>query len=200
MSLQSMLAAVLIPLLTCNPTFQSDLSPSEKLGQVVVKNADVFSSDQITRIAGIRLGQSINDQVIEKAAQRIKKAYLRRGFIEVEASIRKEVAFDPARDKNRIVHLEIAIDEGSSFHIRRTEVEGNEKTNHNVVMRAAGGLRPDQPYDPQQVETWMAGMNRLGRFERVKKEDIEIKIDKQGHFVDLLFHVKEKAGLRTRRN
>jgi len=99
-------------------------------------------------------------------------------------------------ERNQFVDLQITLDEGVAFYIRRTEVYGGDTTNHHVVMRAVGDLRPEQPYNPELVEKWVIGLNRLGRFERVKKEDIEIRIDKQEHFVDVLFHVKEKPGLK----
>jgi hypothetical protein len=38
----------------------------------------------------------------------------------------------------------------------------------------------------------VSNLNRLGRFEKLTKENIEINIDEQEHFVDILIKLKEK--------
>lgn len=196
----AIIASAVLQLIISSPLAQSDSGAKKRLGQIVVNNAVVFTPDQIKHIAGIKPGKLIDDQQIEKAVERIRKAYLQRGFIEVKASINNDRAAHHASKEDQIFDLQITILEGPRFYIRRTEVVGNQTTNHNVVMRAAGGLRPNQPYNPEHVEKWVSGLNRLGRFELVKREDIEINIDEQGHFVDLLFHLKEKPGLSILRN
>lgn len=173
---------------------------ADRLGAIVVENSVVLTKEEITRVVGMKRGQLIDDEGIEKAIARIKKAYLKLGLIEVRASIKKTKADRLSRENDGNVNLQITIEEGPRFLLRRTEVEGNHMTNHNVVMRAAGQLRPNQPYNPEDVEKWVRGLNRLGRFEPVKKADVEVTIDNHEHFVDVLFHLKERKGLKILRN
>lgn len=196
---QTFAASALGLFLLTAPTTQSGSVGAERVGEILVENAVVLSNNQVTQVSGIKQGQLIDDQVIEKGVARIKKAYLERGFIEVRASIKKIGPAQPG-ENDKTVNLQIKIEEGPRFLIGQTEVEGNHMTNHNVIMRAAGGLRPDRPYNPEDVEKWVRGLNRLGRFKLVKKEDIEITIDQHEHLVHLLFHLTEKPGLKILRH
>jgi outer membrane protein assembly factor BamA len=117
----------------------------------------------------------------------------------VTVSVSQETTAQQGSGKKEIINVKITINEGPSFYIRRTEVMGNETTNHMVVMRAAN-LWPDQPYNPNRIDKWIEGLNRLGRFEQVKREDIEIEVNEQEHFADVVFHLEEKPGLKNRRH
>jgi outer membrane protein assembly factor BamA len=90
-------------------------------------------------------------------------------------------------------------DKGKGYVIRKLESVGNEATRHRVVMRAAGSeFLLGTPFNPAQVNKWVRGLNKLGRFERVTKENIELKFNDEERFVDITFHVKEKPNLKIR--
>jgi outer membrane protein assembly factor BamA len=91
-------------------------------------------------------------------------------------------------------------DKGKGYVIRRIEVWGNETVQHKVVMRAAGTfLIEGSPFYVKKVDDWVRGLNKLGRFERVTKENIELKFNDEERFVDITFHVKEKPNLKIHR-
>src|SRR5689334_6567268 len=113
-------------------------SSRDELGRVLIKNATVFSSGETIRISGLRRRKVVDDQIIAAGIGNIKRAYLRLGFLEVQLSVRSENSSNRSGNRTRIIDLEIDISEGESYYIRRTEVEGNNLTNHNVVMRAMG--------------------------------------------------------------
>jgi outer membrane protein assembly factor BamA len=171
----------------------------QQIGAITIEGAKIFSDRELLRIAGIKPEQTYKPDTNEWIVRRINRAYLERGFIKAEVSVRKESSIPQPTGKQEIIDLKITISEGPAYHVRRTEVMGNETTNHKVVMRAAG-LWPEEPYNPNRTDRWVDGLNRLGRFELVKREDIEVNVNDQEHFADVLFHLKEKPGLKIRRH
>ena len=171
----------------------------QQIGDIIIEGAKTFTGKELLRIAGIKPKQDFKLETEEEIVDRIKGAYLERGFIKAEVSVSQESSVPQISRKKETINLKITISEGSAYHVRRTEAMGNETTNHRVVMRAAG-LWPDEPYNPNRIDKWVEGLNRLGRFERVKREDIEVEFSDQEHFADVVFHLKEKPGLKIRRH
>jgi outer membrane protein insertion porin family len=171
--------------------------PKKQIGQITVEGTYAITTKGVLAIAGVKPKQDFRPETIESIEGRIKSAYLERGFIKVDISVRKESTAQQTTGKKDSVNLQITIHEGSRYFVGRTEVMGNEQTNHGVVMRAAG-LRPGEPYNPNRIDKWVEGLNRLGRFEPVKREDIVVELDEAEHEADVLFRLKEKHGLKIR--
>jgi outer membrane protein insertion porin family len=172
---------------------------NQQIGAITIEGGKAFTDEELLRIAGIKPKQTYKPDTNEWITRRIKGAYLERGFIKAEVSVSTDSSIPQSSGKKEIINLKITVSEGPAYHVRRTEVIGNETTNHKVVMRAAG-LWPEEPYNPNRIDRWVEGLNRLGRFETVKREDIEIGVNDQEHFADVLFHLKERPGLRIRRH
>ena len=181
------------------PTVCFGTEAKQQIGDIIIEGAKTFTGKELLRIAGIKPKQDFKLETEEEIVDRIKGAYLERGFIKAEVSVSQESSVPQISRKKETINLKITISEGSAYHVRRTEAMGNETTNHRVVMRAAG-LWPDEPYNPNRIDKWVEGLNRLGRFERVKREDIEVEFSDQEHFADVVFHLKEKPGLKIRRH
>jgi len=171
----------------------------KQIGEITIEGANTFTISELLRVAGITPKQHLSPGTDESIVNRIKRAYRERGFVQANVSLSQESDAPKSSGMKTVVNIKIAIDEGAAYHIRRTEVMGNETTNHNVVMRAAG-LRPGEPYDPDRIARWVEGLSRLGRFYPVKREDIEIQVNDDEYFADVLFHLKEKPGLKGRRH
>jgi len=174
-----------------NTTHGQDEKRRFRFGMVEVEGAKTFTPEQIIRISRIKTGSLVKTGDIDKAMQLIKDAYLSRGFIHAEVSISEESKPPLPKAKEGLIDLRITIHEGESFFIRRIEFIGNTTTRHRIVQRATG-LHLNDPYNPARLDKAIQGLNRLGRFELVTKEDVTVEINEQGHFVDLLFHLKEK--------
>lgn len=168
----------------------------QQVGEVICEGAYAFTTKDLLAIAGVRPKQVLRPETIEGIISRIKSAYLKRGFIKVDITV--SATAQQNSEKKKRANLKITIQEGPRYFVRRTEAMGNETTNHGVVMRAAG-LRPGEPYNPTRIDKWVEGLNRVGRFEPVKREDIVIEVDDREQVADVLFHLKEKPGLRIRR-
>jgi outer membrane protein assembly factor BamA len=170
----------------------------QEIGDLTYEGANAFTTKNLLAIAGVKRKQDFRPNTIQRIIDRIRSAYLDRGYMNVAIAVNTDsIAQQPTIKKAR-VNLKVSIYEGPRYFVRRTEVMGNEQTNHGVVMRAAG-LRTGEPYNPNRIDKWVAGLNRLGRFQPVKREDIQIEMDEQEHSADVLFHLKEKPGLKIRR-
>jgi len=166
----------------------------QRIGNITIQGANVFTDKQLLHIAGIKPKQDFGPETTESIVNRIRDAYLEQGFVKAQVSVCKESAVPDASGRNDYIDIKISINEGPAYHIRRMEVMGSVSTNDGVFMRfvRSAGLRPEGPYNPNRLDKWVEGLNRLGRFEPVKREDIEVHMNDQEHFADLLFHLKEK--------
>ena len=171
--------------------------PKQQIREITVEGTYALTTKNVLAIAGVKPKQDLRPETIESIEGRIKSAYLERGFIKADISVRKESTGQHTARKKESVTLHITIHEGPRYFVGRIEVMGNEQTNHGVVMRAAG-LRPGEPYNPNRIAKWVEGLNRLGRFEPVKRENIVVELDEAEHEADVLFHLKEKPGLKIR--
>jgi len=165
-----------------------------RIGNITIQGSDVFTDKQLLRIAGIKPNQNFRSDTTESIVNRIRDAYLEHGFVKAEVSVSKESAVRDASGKYEAIDIKITINEGPAYRIRRMEVMGSGSTNDGVLVRfiRSAGLRPEGPYNPNRLDKWVEGLNRLGRFEPVKREDIEVRVNDQEHFADLLFHLKQK--------
>jgi outer membrane protein assembly factor BamA len=171
-------------------SFWQQKPPFERIAHVVVRGATHVAAERTIRNCGLRPNRRADAKTVEACTEQIKRAYFRKGFIRVAVSVTQEPA--PTHTKNqRFVNLTLQIQEGAKYLIHKIEFTGNRTTRHRIAQRATG-LNLADAYDPNQIERWIVGLNRLNRFERVKRDDVEVTIDDDEHTVAVLFHVREK--------
>lgn len=170
---------------------QIDSDVCARIGKISVENAENFSSKQILKISSLKSGMKIKADTVDIARERLKRAYLDRGFIQINIFIKREPEIATRNSQAKTCSIIFKIEEGHPFRIRRIEFMGLGQTDHFLALRATG-LNLDQPYNPLQVDSWIRNLNRLGRFEKMEKKDVEITLNEQQHFVDVLFIVKER--------
>jgi outer membrane protein assembly factor BamA len=91
------------------------------------------------------------------------------------------------------VTLNIDIDEGKPFYVRRIEFQGNTLTRDRVIRRELM-LEEGQVYNSQLWEMSLLRLNQLGYFDPLKvDQDSEAHQDTEAGTVDLLLKVKEKG-------
>ena len=100
--------------------------------------------------------------------------------------------------KEQGVDVSILIDEGAVFLLRRLEFIGNATTRDQIVRRRVI-QQEGEPYSAELMEKSVNRLNRLGRFEKLTIEDVEVRIDEKERVVDLLIHLKETKRSQTRR-
>jgi outer membrane protein assembly factor BamA len=68
---------------------------------------------------------------------------------------------------------------------------GNENTRDRVIRRRVA-LDEGWPFDEELLELSIKRINQLGIFEEFRREDVGIRVNSKGHYVDLVFNLKEK--------
>jgi outer membrane protein assembly factor BamA len=68
---------------------------------------------------------------------------------------------------------------------------GNENTRDRIIRRRVA-LQEGTAFDEELLELSIKRINQLGIFEEFTREDVAVRVNKKGHFVDLTFRLREK--------
>ena len=142
-------------------------------GLFPIKDGDVFSKDKVA-----------------KGLEALRKAYGEQGYINF--TLVPETRFD---DDKKLIFLDIDVDEGKQFYVRRIEFQGNTTTRDKVIRREIA-LEEGNIYNSRYWELSLLRLNQLGYFDQLKPDDPNVserKLDEKDGLVDLTLKVKEKG-------
>src|SRR4029077_18592959 len=130
-------SGVHIPLLQKGPGKAVDITmPIEegdkyKLADITFKNNKALPSSKAFRtLFPIKDGDVCSREKIAKGLENLRKAYGEYGYINYTGV--PSTTFD---DDKKLAFLEIDIDEGKQFYVRRIEFQGNTTTRDKVIRR-----------------------------------------------------------------
>src|SRR5579863_2267306 len=98
-------------------------------------------------------------------------------------------------EEKKLVFLDIDVDEGKQFFVRRIEFQGNTTTRDKVIRREIV-LEEGQVYNQQLWELSIQRLNQLGFFDNLKADDpnvTERHLNEKDGTVDLTLKVHEKG-------
>lgn len=186
-----------IPLIQSGPGKAVDITiPIEegdryRLGTITFKNNKAIQNTAALRsLFPIRDGDIFSREKIAKGLESLRKAYGEAGYINFTSV--PDTKFD---DEKKLVNLEIDVDEGKRFFVRRIEFEGNTTTRDKVIRREIA-LEEGQVYNSHLWELSLLRLNQLGYFEQLKPDDpntTERHLDEKNGTVDLTLKVHEKG-------
>ena len=186
-----------IPLLQSGPGKAVDLTmPIEegdkyRLGKITFKNNKAIPNVNILRAQfPIKDGDIFSREKIAKGLENLRKAYGTAGYINF-TSIPGQT-FD---DEKMLISLEIDVDEGKQFFVRRIEFQGNTTTRDKVIRREMV-LEEGSVYNSRLWELSLQRLNQLSYFDQLKPEDPNItdkRLDEKNGLVDLTLKVHEKG-------
>ena len=186
-----------IPLLQSGPGKAVDLTmPIEegdkyRLGKITFKNNKAIPNVNILRAQfPIKDGDIFSREKITKGLENLRKAYGTAGYINF-TSIPGQT-FD---DEKMLISLEIDVDEGKQFFVRRIEFQGNTTTRDKVIRREMV-LEEGSVYSSRLWELSLQRLNQLSYFDQLKPEDPNItdkRLDEKNGLVDLTLKVHEKG-------
>ena len=142
-------------------------------GLFPIKDGDVFSREKIA-----------------KGLENLRKAYGEHGYINFTSV--PDTKFD---DEKKLIFLDIDVDEGKQFYVRRIEFQGNTTTRDKVIRREIA-LEEGQIYNSRLWELSLLRLNQLGYFDQLKPDDpntTDRKLDEKNGLVDLTLKVHEKG-------
>jgi outer membrane protein insertion porin family len=162
-----------------------------RLGTITFKNNKAISNNAALRsLFPMKDGEIFSREKVAKGLENLRKAYGEAGYINFTSV--PDTKFD---DEKKIVNLEIDVDEGKQFYVRRIEFQGNTTTRDKVIRREIA-LEEGQIYNSRYWELSLLRLNQLGYFDQLKPDDpntTERHLDEKAGTVDLTLKVHEKG-------
>lgn len=159
------------------------------LKSITFRNSNAIRNTQLLRsLFPIKDGATFDTMLVGKGIENLRKAYGELGYINFSA-----VPSTDIDEEHQAVALNIELDEGKPFFVRRIEFQGNTTTRDRVIRRELL-VQEGQVYNSRLWEISVLRLNQLNYFEQLKPEDdTERKLDEANGTVDLTVKVKEKG-------
>jgi len=162
-----------------------------RLGGITFKNNKAIRNTVALRnLFPMKDGDIFSREKVAKGLENLRKAYGEAGYINFTSV--PDTKFD---DVKKTVNLEIDVDEGKQFYVRRIEFQGNTTTRDKVIRREIA-LEEGQIYNSRLWEVSLLRLNQLGYFDQLKPDDpntTERHLDEKNGTVDLSLKVHEKG-------
>jgi len=186
-----------IPLIQSGPgkavdiTIPIDEGEKYRLGKITFKNNKAISNVAALRsLFPLKDGDIFSRDKIAKGLEALRKAYGQFGYINYTGV--PSTTFD---DDKKLAFLEIDVDEGKQFYVRRIEFTGNTTTRDKVIRRELA-LEEGGVYNSILWERSLLRLNQLSYFDQLKPDDpnvTEKKLDEKNGQVDLTLKVHERG-------
>jgi len=162
-----------------------------RLGSITFKNNKAISNIAALRsLFPMKDGEIFSREKVAKGLENLRKAYGEAGYINFTSV--PDTKFD---DEKKLVNMQIDVDEGKQFYVRRIEFQGNTTTRDKVIRREIA-LEEGQIYNSRLWELSLLRLNQLGYFDQLKPDDnntTERHLDEKAGTVDLSLKVHEKG-------
>lgn len=162
-----------------------------RLGSITFKNNKALPNSKALRnLFPIKDSDIFSRAKVAKGLENLKSAYGEYGYINFTSV--PNTTFD---EDKKLVNLEIDLDEGKQFNVRRIEFTGNTTTRDKVIRREIV-LEEGQVYNERLWKLGLMRLNQLSYFEQLKPEDpttTQTHLNEQEGTVDLTLKVKEKG-------
>ena len=186
-----------IPLVQSGPgkavdiTLPIDEGDKYRLGKITFKNNKAIPNSAALRsLFPLKEGDVFSREKIAKGLENLRKAYGENGYINFTPV--PNTTFD---DEKKIANIEIDVDEGKQFYVRRIEFAGNTTTRDKVIRRELA-LEEGGIYSSRLWELSLLRLNQLSYFDQLKPDDpnvTEKRLDEKNGYVDLTLKVHEKG-------
>ena len=162
-----------------------------KLGGITFKNNKAVPNVKALRnLFPIKDGDTFDRSKIAKGLENLGKAYGQLGYINFTS-----IPYTNFDEEKKLINIDIDVDEGKQFYVRRIEFEGNTTTRDKVIRREIL-LEEGQIYNQQLWDVSLQRLNQLGFFDTIKPDDpsvTERHLHEKEGTVDLTLKVKEKG-------
>jgi outer membrane protein insertion porin family len=160
------------------------------LGNVNVQGMKLFRAPEeiVKSVFGMQQNDTFSIAKLRKGYEEMGKLYGRFGYIDAVTEPYPEDV--PNSD---IVNLNINVEEGKQYFVRRIDFAGNTTTRDKVIRREIA-LNEGQVYNTAAWDVSILRLNQLGFFEQLKeKEAADIKRNTNAGTVDITLNVKERG-------
>jgi outer membrane protein insertion porin family len=160
-----------------------------KLKAINFKNNKAILNTVLLRgLFPIKDGETFDNHLVGKGIDNLRKAYGELGYIDFSSVPTTEIDED-----KKMITLNIEVEEGKAYYVRRIEFQGNTTTRDRVIRRELL-VQEGQVFNSRLWDISILRLNQLNYFDALKPEDdTERKLDPQNGTVDLTVKVKEKG-------
>ncbi len=165
-----------------------------RVGDVTIKGNSIFSEQQIQAIIGLKKGEIADGKRLREALfENLKNIYGAQGFVEYDAELTPAFKDNADNPKEGVVDIEINIDEGKQYRLRRLEFVGNTFTRDRVLRREIL-VNEGDIYSQNRLEISIARLNQTQYFDPIDKDqDLEIRTNQDQGTVDAVIKVSERG-------
>lgn len=117
------------------------------LGDLSIKNATIFTSNELFGVVKSMTGDPFSPEAIDQAAAAIRSYYTSRGYLNTNVRVERVPNM-----KTRAIDIVFSIRESEKFYVESINVEGNTITKTRVIIRELA-LRPGDVFDLKRMET-----------------------------------------------
>ena len=169
--------------------------PVYQLRKVFFTGADADQKDTFAHIAGLKIGATVNFDLVNEASEKIRKSVRRGGYLHAKTSVDKKI--DDAAKK---VDVTFKIERGEKYEFGEMAIQGLD-LNGTAAVRKQWGKQPGDPYNPDYPDYFLAQVKEEGIFDHMGPTHSDVKIDEQTHTanVTLIFSPEEKKPDKEKR-
>ncbi len=151
-------------------------------------NKAIQNTAKLRSVFPIKDGEIFNTHLLQKGIENLRKAYGTIGYINFS-----DVPSFDIDDEKKLITVNIEVEEGKPYYVRRIEFQGNTTTRDKVIRRQLL-VQEGQVFNQQYWDLSILRLNQLNYFDALKpEEDTERKLNEQDGTVDLTVKVKEKG-------
>jgi len=166
-----------------------------RIGQIMVRNANVLSFAEIVEISGLRQGDLINAADIqERIFKGISDQYADRGYIQASVDFIPDFKLAHPLASEGIVDVTLEIDEGRQFFVGYIDFDGElskkVKANKQTLLDCLL-LKEGDVYSRQLMKETLNNLNRLGLFEEIREKDAITRMSDGDSLLQIKIQVRE---------
>ena len=151
-------------------------------------NKAVTNTKALRSLFSMKDGDTFDTSMVRKGLENMRQAYGELGYINFTP-----VPDTRIDDEKKLINLNIDVDEGKPFYVRRIEFSGNTTTRDKVIRRELA-VEEGQVYNQRLWKLSMLRLNQLQYFETLDPEkDSEVHQNPQEGTVDITLKVREKG-------
>ena len=159
-----------------------------RLKEITFTGNKVLPSKTLRLAFNLKDGDVFDTDKIRKGLDELRKLYGHFGYINFTP-----VPDTKPDDEKKLIALNIDIDEGKQYSVRRIEFAGNTTTRDKVIRRELA-VEEGQVYDKQLWDFSILRLNQLGYFEQINAEnDTDTHRNDADGTVDLTLKLREKG-------
>lgn len=157
--------------------------PRYVLGELIVKNAQVFRTATLLQMSPLRSGQPYSRQKIRDWREKIEDSYHTLGHIRFDATVKEDI-----HEFRRVVDCTLELKEGNAYRVGKIAVVGDNSIDP-AQFRKLLLLGQGSAFNPENLSLSIQFLNTLRTYRPITDSDVDIHIDDAKSTVDLTFRV-----------